>query len=115
MLTGMSVAGATVLWRNWLEDHKGLKSWIMNSLGGFHKALTCGSCFTYWLALIATLAIRPLETWQPLSFAMSFTWLANVAVHWMTLAWLAVFLRFAYVALQELVNYQVHTLRNHDH
>ena len=115
ILTSMAVAGAAVLWRNWLEDHKSWKTWIMSRLGGLHKAMTCGSCFTYWLALVATITLRPMEFWRPIASSELVTIPLTTLMHWMALAWLSVLLRFAYVALQELVNYQVHTLRNHDH
>ncbi len=115
ILTSMAVAGAAVLWRNWLEDHKSWKTWITAHLGRLHKSLTCGSCFTYWLGLVATLAVRPLDFWVPFGDAGLISFLLNTFAQWMTLAWLSVLFRFAYVALQELVNYQVHTLRNHDH
>jgi len=111
----MSVAGIAVLWRNWLEDHKNFKKWIEKYSGGFSKALTCGSCFTYWIALFVTLVVQPLSFWTPVGDTVLFYVFINILLQWMALSWLSVFLRFAYVALQELVNYQVHTLRNHDH
>ena len=111
----MSVAGAAVLWRNWLEDHKNFKSWIVSSLGGLHKAVTCGSCFTYWLALLFTIIIAPLVYWTPLTNTSFISFIVNTFLQWMALAWLSVFFRFLYVSIQELVNYQVHTLRDHGH
>ncbi|MFM2357996.1 MAG: hypothetical protein RJA61_733 [Candidatus Parcubacteria bacterium] len=112
ILSGMSVAGIAVIWRNWLEDHSNWNIWIKKYLGKGHKILTCGSCFTYWLALTLTLTTKPLGLWLP--FGVEFN-ILNAALQWMALSWLGVFLRFSYVALQELVAYQVHTLKNHIH
>ncbi len=114
ILSGMSVAGIAVVWRNWLEDHSNWKSWIQKKLGYGNKVLTCGSCFTYWIALLLTLITKPLLFWQPLS-NVSILIIGNIILQWMALAWLSVFLRFAYVALQELVSYQVHTIKDHTH
>lgn len=60
--------------------------------------LTCGPCFTYWLALAYTIIVTPLLPWTPVNFLIG-----NVFLQWMALAWLAVFLRFAYIALQQYV------------
>lgn len=116
VLGSMAIAGFAVVWRNWLEDHAGLKAWILHAFryGKLHKVVTCGSCFTYWLALAYTIAFAPLAPWTPAA-GYGAAPLMNMFIHWMTLAWLSVTLRFLYVALQELVSYQVHKLKGHQH
>jgi len=97
-----SVAGFSVIWRNWVEDHPRWESTIRKVLGNAHKILTCGPCFTYWLALAYTLVIHPLESWVPLKDT-PIAFLGNLILQWMAFAWFCVFLRFAYVALQQYV------------
>lgn len=107
VFAAMAVAGFAVIWRNWVEDHPRWEAGIKRVLGGAHKVLTCGPCFTYWLALAYTGLMRPLWVWMP--FNSSFLngsplgLIGNILAEWMALAWLAVFLRFAYVALQSYV------------
>lgn len=104
LLGAMAIAGFAVIWRNILENHPSLKKWITSifSFGKIHKVVTCGSCFTYWLALAYTLTITPLAAWTP-SFSV-----IDIFLQWMALSWLSVTLRFGYVAVQELVSRQVH-------
>lgn len=111
LLSAMAVAGLAVLWRNWLADHPHWQDWLENHFKNSHKALTCGSCFTYWLSLVFTITAKPLAGWMPFHS----WWPINLAAQWLALAWLSVFLRFLYIALQELVSYQVHNLKNHTH
>ncbi len=102
----MAVAGFSVIWRNWVEDHPSWEKTIRKVLGPAHKALTCGPCFTYWIALIFTLVAEPLDRWSPFGRFFGDD-LLNIFVQWMALAWLSVFLRFAYVALQQYVRSRV--------
>jgi hypothetical protein len=112
-LSSAAVAGVAVIWRNWITDHPNFKQWIENALGPLKRTLLCGSCFTYWLALAFTITAEPISYWMP--FAPSAVGLvADVFARWMALSWSSVFLRFLYVALQELVHYQVHHLKD-DH
>ena len=103
-ISASAVAGIAVIWRNWVEDHPHWKKYLQEKLGVFGKALLCGSCFTYWISLLFIFYRDPLTMWN-----------VHIFFHWMALAWCGVFLRFAYVALQELVHYQVHHLREHNH
>lgn len=107
-ISAMAIAGFSAIWRNWLEDHKGLDTTIRTWLrtGDAHKVFTCGPCFTYWVALVYTLLFTPLGPWAPA--AWNNAWLAlgvNTLIQWMALAWLAVFFRFAYTALQQTVRH----------
>lgn len=97
-----AVAGFSVIWRNWVEDHPRWESTIRKVLRGAHKALTCGPCFTYWVAFAFTIVVRPLSIWMPVGES-PFGVFSNFILQWMALAWLSVFLRFAYVALQQYV------------
>lgn len=113
-ISGAAVAGVAVIWRNWISDHPNFKQWLEKTVGPLNKVLLCGSCFTYWLALAFTLMAEPLSFWMP--FADSGAgFIANICVRWMALSWLSVFLRFAYVAIQEHVHYQVHHLGKDNH
>jgi len=100
----MAVAGFSAIWRNLLEDNVWLEKDIKKGLGIMHKVLTCGPCFTYWLALAFTLAFRPLGVWMPADWDI--VWLSfatNLFFQWMAFAWLCAFLRFAYTTLQQCV------------
>ncbi len=112
--TAMAVAGAAVLWRNWLADHPRAERGIRAALGGYNKVLLCGSCFTYWLSLAAVCMLRPFDGLLAVSVPGGVVGSAVVhaVLSWMSIAWAAVFLRFAYVALQELVHYQVHHMKD---
>ncbi len=101
-LSASAVAGVAVIWRNWLEDHSSWKTTIARF--PLHKALLCGSCFTYWIGLLYTIAASPLSFWTD-----------NLFLQWMALSWLSVLFRFTYVAVQELVHFQVHHLKAASH
>lgn len=104
-ISATALAGATVLWRNWLSDHPSWKRWLEKYLGIASRAFTCGSCFTYWIALIYVIAFNPLGG----------PFLISYPLQWMSLAWSAVVLRFGYVFLQESVNKLVHGPDGHGH
>jgi hypothetical protein len=109
-----ALAGIAVLWRNWLEDHVAWKNWLANYFGVVSKALTCGSCFTFWIALAFVLAFDPLKSifYAAPLFAGS-NILILYLIQWMSFGWGAVFLRFSYVALQETVGKMVHGTGDH--
>jgi hypothetical protein len=100
LFTISAVAGASVLWRNWLVQHASVEEKIKAVLGAYANVLVCGSCFTYWLSLAASLfspALRDLIT-DPVSF---------IAL-WMSVSYGSVLLRFSYVLIQEKVSILVH-------
>lgn len=112
-LSAAAVAGTAIIWRNWLMDHPAWKQTLERLLPTAHKILTCGSCFTYWLALAFTLCADPLSFWSPFPAIGVFL---NIWARWMALSWLAVFMRFAYVAIQEHVHAQMHGIKEiHKH
>ncbi len=99
-----SVAGLAVIWRNWLEDHQNTKEYIKTKLGAYNKVLLCGSCFTYWIALIALIFINPFTEMRNIIDNRIIFFFAS----WMSLAYISVFLRFLYVLIQETVSEKVH-------
>ena len=117
-MAGAAVAGTAVLWRTWLLDHPNFNEWLKEKLGPVGKALLCGSCFTYWITLVFILICNPIAFWTSFVPNFSSPWLfgfiINTFLQWMALSWLSIFLRFSYVAIQELVHYQMHHLRD-DH
>jgi hypothetical protein len=106
-LSVMAVAGAAVIWRNWLEGHPAFVDGLKRrSPRVVSKGLTCGSCFTYWLSLGFVLRFDPLaEAWPG--------GLMHVLVTWLALAMGAVFVRFSYVLVQERVHDIVHGRDRH--
>lgn len=103
VIGAMSVAGFSAIWRNWVEDHPRWESFIKKVLGKAHKVLTCGPCFTYWVALAFTLIINPLNGWMPMNDSYIIGFLGNIFLRWMAFSWLSVFFRFAYTSLQQYV------------
>lgn len=118
-LTGAFVAGVAVLWRNLIYDNKGLRDALHTRLPKtIQTALTCGFCFTFWFALLTVLILNPLQGWQlPLRFAIApaFLFIFQLFSSWMIVGVIAAIIRFSYVALQELVHYQVHVQNKRDH
>jgi len=106
----LALAGIAVLWRKVLVDHPYIQNIIQANLGYFSNALLCGLCFTYWISLGFVLVYNPIQFQFPLHHYAQFFF------SWMAVAFGAVFLRFLYVAIQEIVHYQVHHLRgDHTH
>lgn len=117
-IASLSLAGATVLWRNWIADHPSWKKAIQKHMKGFQKMLLCGSCFTYWLSLAYLILFQPLATWTPvarLDLPEQVTAVIVFLINWMALSWMAVTLRFLYVIIQELVSMLVHKVNEHSH
>lgn len=110
----LAAAGIALIWRDLLLDFPKLKSFVKDRIPfPFSKALWCGSCFTYWLSLFFVLAADPLAGWTPPFVAALSGPLASAArlvVVWMAFGTVAVTMRFAAVAVQELVAYQTHVL-----
>ena len=105
-----TIAGFTIIWRNWLEDHESWKNFIQNNLSFIGKAFLCGSCFTYWMSLLYVLCIKPIAN----IFSVSFS--TYIFFSWMAISYGSVLLRFFYVMIQEVVHYQMHHIRDtHKH
>jgi hypothetical protein len=118
IVTSIFVAGIAVCWRNLQTDLPCLSKLLNELPWGWRKPLTCGFCFTFWVALVTTLIANPL-TGVSVSFnanlPASWFFLTDIFVGWVTVGMLAVIVRFGYVVLQELVYYQVHHLRHNEH
>ncbi len=103
----LAIAGVAVLWRNLIFTSQAGNGWLARWVDALpmrlSKSLTCGSCITYWLALAYSIWLDP------------FNGQYGFIISWMALAMGAVFIRFAYVALQELVTYQTHVLGGKGH
>ncbi len=115
-LTCAAIAGLAIIWRNWLIDHKQFSSFL-KKIPFLGKALTCGSCFTYWISLLALTIYNPIKDWPILSYNNVYiNFLFTLLFQWMAISFGAVFLRFIYVLIQELVNYLTHGVnQNHKH
>lgn len=105
----LSIAGFAVIWRNWINDHLKYKNAIEKILGSYKKILLCGSCFTYWVALIVTIINNPLKDLWRDSDKKIFYFIAS----WMAIAYVSVFLRFLYVLIQENVHNLMHEHNHH--
>ncbi|MEK7612193.1 MAG: hypothetical protein AAB407_02535 [Patescibacteria group bacterium] len=123
-MTSIVVAGTAVLWRSLLNNSAWLRNAVKNILPGkIAKAVTCGLCFTYWLALFAVIISDPLRGWVPpwrFAMAVELESLLSFMTSWMAIGFGAVALRFVYVVIQESVNYFTHTLnashgKTHEH
>lgn len=115
-ISAAALAAFAVLWRNWLEDHPHWKDWLHGYLGVIAKALTCGSCFTFWITLIFVLIFNPIGMF--FSLVAPFSGLrfgTSYLFQWMALGWGALFLRFLYVAIQEATGIMVHNFSDHNH
>jgi hypothetical protein len=109
----LAAAGIALIWRDLLIDFPKLKARVKALPFPLGKALTCGSCFTYWLSLVFVLAIDPLGGWLPALTFSAPVWLheaVRVLFSWMAFGTAAVTMRFTAVAVQELVHYQTHVL-----
>lgn len=99
----MSVAGVAVLWRNFLEMNPRVRDLLRKYLpAALFKALTCGSCFTYWIALAAVVMVG--SSPGPL----------HLFLDWMATAMGASIIRFGYVYIQESVHDIVHSRDRHE-
>ena len=117
-ISACAVAGFAVIWRNWLAQHKKAELFLKEQLRGFSRVLTCGSCFTYWLALAMTLVHDPVPSfaWTVFPREGIFYDAPRVLISWMALAYVSVLLRFAYVLIQEKVSTLVHAHeKSHSH
>ncbi len=111
----LTIAGIAVLWRNLLHDLPKLKQFTHSLPWFFRKALNCGFCFTFWISLFFVIIFNPLHDWlPPFRFYIPYSFLLNILCSWMTVGIGAVIIRFGYVALQELVHYQVHELNREE-
>ena len=113
ILLTLACAGMALIWRDLLIDFPRLKTFVKERIPfPFSKALTCGSCFTYWLGLAFVLVFDPLAGWtlpSALDLGRSYP-LVHLIVAWMAFGTVAVTMRFTAVAVQELVAYQTHVL-----
>jgi hypothetical protein len=115
------IASIAILWRSTLNKKPNLGKFLKKTFPAFlGTALTCGLCFTYWVALGFVLFYNPL----PFDFftfndfiCYKTIYFSHIFLSWMFIGFVAVFFRFLYVFLQEKVNY-IYSLNNggvHNH
>jgi hypothetical protein len=95
---GAFIAMISLIWKETLNTFPALKSAIRRRLNVIaRKPLFCGFCFTSWVALFVLIIFNPMPG-------------VNFLVAWMTLAAVALLIRSAIIALEELVHWEVHIL-----
>lgn len=109
--SSLIISSVAILWRSTLNKNHKLGPYLRKVFPVFlGTALTCGLCFTYWVALFFIILFNPL----PVEF-FSFNYGQNFWIHiffsWMSLGFVSVFLRFLFAFMQEKVNYY-HSLNN---
>ena len=117
LIAAMAIGGATVLWRNWLNDHPSWKEGLkrLRSVG---HAMLCGSCFTYWVALAYVVLFDPLRLFVPIERVGLSSWLYTLIhflMSWMVVSWASLVARFGYVLIQEAVGYAMHHWHEDEH
>ncbi len=112
-LSSLVVAGISVLWRGVRTRHNAVRQFFKKFLGFYAPAFLCGTCFTYWIALVYVIVANPLGSWQmpiagymPVAIIPIITFIAS----WMALGFSALFLRFALVLMNETVDHFTHNL-----
>lgn len=106
------ITSITILWRSTLRKNSNLGPAIRKKFPVFiGVALTCGTCFSYWIVLIFVLVCRPFPIGY-FSFVPLHTYWVHVFFSWMYLGFSVVLLRFLFALIQEKVDY-FHLLNNH--
>jgi len=111
------IASISILWRSTLNKFPKSRSKIKSIFPYFlGTALTCGLCFTYWVAFFFVLIFKPfhLEDFELIKNLNYFNNLFNFFVSWMILGLIAIFIRFVFAFLQEKVNY-MNEVNGHGH
>jgi hypothetical protein len=118
ILISIVSASISILWRNTLnkfELNKKLQKKFPVFLG---TALTCGSCFVYWISLFFIIIYSPVD----LSFFtfnnfsnITIKYLSHLFLSWMMIGTIALYIRFIYVLIQENVNRLNHLNEQHPH
>lgn len=119
--SSLVISSIALLWRSTLTKNKNMGKYLKNIFPIFlGKALTCGLCFTYWVALFFALF------YEPINFAFFqfnnfenfiIKYISHVFLSWMLVGFISVSLRFLFVFLQEKVN-QLYSTNNggaHNH
>lgn len=118
ILTALFTASIAVVWRNLLTDIPALHAWIGNNLPRvLSKAIRCGFCSTYWISFIVVIIFNPFGEYMPLLRISMPDFLLHIGAFlfaWMSVGMVAVFIRFIYIAIQEFVHYELHTLNKED-
>jgi hypothetical protein len=117
--TAFVVASFSVIWRKFLNDLPQVKRWILAHIPyPINRTLTCGFCFTYWLSLASLFIFNPLQEWIPplrWEFLLPMQPLVSIFFAWMAVGFSALIIRFLFVALQELVDYEMYTWNKQFH
>jgi hypothetical protein len=112
-ISSLIVAGISVLWRGIRTRHKAVRIFFKKQCGFYAPAILCGTCFTYWSALLLILIANPLANWHmPIAGYVPFQLAAFITFFacWMALGFSALFLRFALVLMNETVDHFTHNL-----
>lgn len=110
--TSFIIASITILWRSTLRKHSNLGIALRKKFPIFiGVALTCGTCFSYWVALFFILVFQPFPLGY-FSFIPVHTYAVHLFFSWMYLGFAVIVLRFLFALLQETVDY-LHVQNNH--
>lgn len=104
LLFSAGIAGISVLWRIWTLDHPNSATQIKTALGWAGKIVHCGPCFVTWITALFLIFLNPFPYETTISglvniayINQALTWL----IQWMTISYLAMTLRFIFLALLE--------------
>lgn len=118
IISSLVVASLSILWRSTLNKIPHSREKIKKALPFFFgTAITCGLCFTYWLAFFFVIMFNPFspELFPFNNFESVFIKkAAHFLISWMIIGLPAVFLRFLFALIQEKVNY-MNEINGHGH
>lgn len=107
------VASLSILWRSTLNKIPNSREKIKEKLPfPFGTAITCGLCFTYWVAFFVVLVFNPFSGEN--FFYEDIGIIATFFLSWMMLGLPSVFIRFLFALLQEKVN-EMNEINGHGH
>ena len=115
--SSLVVAGVALLWRNFRYDNENPANIYINRLNYWlRKPITCGLCFTYWVALVFVIFFNPLMGWlPPLRFELGSLQSPFVfGVSWMVVGTGAAFVVYFLDTFFEVSHYYAHQAHKKD-
>jgi hypothetical protein len=95
---GSFVAITSLIWRSFLNDFPSLREGLRKRLHFLiRKPLFCGFCFTSWVAFFTAIIFQPFPQ-------------INFFITWFTIDAVALLIRSALIALEELICWETHKL-----
>lgn len=119
ILSAVAIAGVSLLWRTYRYDDENPLNKYLDRLPYLpRKSITCGICFTFWVAFLFAIIFEPLQGFLPenrFDFSLGTLGMLEFIFSWMVLGSLSALLVYLIETLFQVSHYYKHESQTSHH